>query len=208
LKAQFSSTPILRYFDPKLKTFLKMDASDFAITSILSQCYQGKLHPIAFLSRKMTPIEINYEIYDKEMLAIMQCFKQWRHYLEGAQHPVTVFTDHKNLEYFASTKQLNRCQAHWAEILSSFDFTIIYQKGALNGKADILSRYPEYHPRERGSVTQPVQNLFRPGQLQLDDDSCIVRISAISLAVLIESSHLVKDLLDEVQQIASNNSNY
>ena len=107
LKAQFSSAPILRHFDPKLETFLETDASDFAIASILSQRYQGKLHPIAFLSRKITPTEINYEIYNKEMLAIVQCFKQWRHYLEGAQHPVTIYTDHKNLEYFASTKQLN-----------------------------------------------------------------------------------------------------
>src|SRR5438067_4567934 len=110
-----------------------------------------------------------------------------------------VFTDYKNLEYFASTKQLNCHQARWAEILSSFDFTIIYRKGALNGKADTLSRRPEYRPREGGSVTQPVQNLFRPGQLQLqlDDDPRVVRISALSLAALVESSHLAKDLLDE-----------
>jgi len=160
----------------------------------------------------MTPTEINYEIYNKEILAIVQCFKQWRHYLEGAQHPVTVYTDHKNLEYFASTKQLNRRQARWAEILSSFDFTIIYRKGALNGKADALSRRPEHRPREGGGYSdlQPVQNLFRPGQLQLgnDDDPRVVCISAMSLAALVESSHLAKDLLDEVQQIAKNDSKY
>ena len=53
-----------------------------------------------------------------------------------------------------------------------------------------------------------MQNLFRPGQLQLDDDPRVVRISALSLAALVESSHLAKDLLDEVRQIASNDSNY
>ena len=78
----------------------------------------------------------------------------------------------------------------------------------MNGKADALSQRPEYRPRKGGSVTQPVQNLFRLGQLQLDDDLCIVRISALSLAALVESSHLAKDLLDEIQQIASNDSNY
>ena len=119
-----------------------------------------------------------------------------------------VFTDYKNLEYFASTKQLNCHQARWAEILSSFDFTIIYQKSALNGKADTLSQHPEYHPRERGSITQLVQNLFRSGQLQLNDDPHIVRISALSLVILVVSSYLVKDLLDKIQQIASNDSNY
>ena len=78
----------------------------------------------------------------------------------------------------------------------------------MNGKADALSRRPEYRPREGGSVTQPVQNLFRPGQLQLDDDPCIVCISAISLVILVKSSHLAKDLLDEVRQIAKNDSEY
>ena len=117
---------VLRHFDPSLESFIEADASDSAIGGVLSQKHRGRLHPVAFQSRKLSPAELNYEIYDKEMLAIVHCFKQWRHYLEGAIRPITVYTDHKNLEYFATTKQLNHRQARWAEHLSSFDFTIIY----------------------------------------------------------------------------------
>ena len=78
------------------------------------------------------------------MLAIVNCFKQWRHYLEGANHLITVYSDHKNLEYFTTTKQLNRRQVRWAERLSSFDFVIRYRKEILNGKANALFRKLEH----------------------------------------------------------------
>ena len=68
----------------------------------------GKLYPVAFHSRKLTPAEENYEIHDKELLAIVDAFKTWRVHLEGAQHKVTVYSDHKNLMAFMTTKALNR----------------------------------------------------------------------------------------------------
>ena len=68
----------------------------------------GELHPVAFHSRKFTAAEINYEIYDKELLAIVEAFfETWCHLLEGAQHPTTVYTDHKNLLYFTTSRVLN-----------------------------------------------------------------------------------------------------
>ena len=78
----------------------------------------GKLHPVAFYSRKFSAAEINYEIHDKELLAIVDSFQEWRHFLEGAAHPVTIYTDHKNLEYFMSARVLNRRQARWNMSLS------------------------------------------------------------------------------------------
>jgi hypothetical protein len=66
----------------------------------------------------MNPAENNYEIYDKELLAIVRCFEQWRPKLEGATFPITVLSDHKNLQYFATTKQLSHRQARWSEYLS------------------------------------------------------------------------------------------
>ena len=79
----------MRYFDAALAIRLETDASTFAISGILSQLFEdNKWHPIAFISRKLQSAELNYEVYDLELLAIVYCFKQWRHYLEGAQQTI------------------------------------------------------------------------------------------------------------------------
>jgi hypothetical protein len=115
LKHCFTTTPILTHFDPHPECIVETDSLDFALGSTLSQTTEDKkLHPNAFYSRKFSPAEINYEIHDKELLTIVDCFKVWRRYLEGSLHMVQVFTDHKNLEYFMTTKVLNRRQARWA----------------------------------------------------------------------------------------------
>jgi len=109
LKQLFTTAPILRHFDPSLPNYLYTDASGFAISGILCQPHiGGQLHPVAFWSRKLAPAECNYDVHDREMLAIVSAFQHWRHYLEGAKHTVTVYSDHKNLEVFMSTKVLNR----------------------------------------------------------------------------------------------------
>ena len=87
---------------------MKTDASDYALGACLNQKDdQDRLHPVAFLSRKFTPAELNYQIHDKELMAIVAACEEWRHYLEGARFPITVYTDHKNLVYFITTKALN-----------------------------------------------------------------------------------------------------
>jgi len=86
----------------------------------------------------MQPAELNYEIYDKERLAIFEAFRQWRNYLEGSTHIVLVLSDHKNLEYFATTKLLTRHQVCWSEYLSGFNYLIHYQAGWLGTKPDAL----------------------------------------------------------------------
>jgi hypothetical protein len=72
---------------------------------------EGILHLVAFFSKKLIPTECNYEIYDKELLAIICCFEAWRLELEGTNLPIQVLLDHKNLEYFMTTKKLTRRQA-------------------------------------------------------------------------------------------------
>jgi len=109
LKQRFTTAPVLNHFDMQKPVILETDASDFAIGAVLSQRdEEGRLHPVAFHSRKFQPAEINYKIHDKEVLAIVNAFKHWRHYCEGATHQVQVFSDHQNLEYFPTTKVLNR----------------------------------------------------------------------------------------------------
>ena len=143
LKKAFTSGPILRHFDPMLPIVLHADSSGFALSGILSQPHDGHLHPVAFWSRKCSAAELNYDIFDREALAIVESMKHWRHYLEGSQHPIQIRTDHKNLETFMTTKILNRRQARWAEFLADYDFVLLPIPGTKN-PADGPSRRPDY----------------------------------------------------------------
>jgi hypothetical protein len=100
LKEMFTTGPILRHFDPKLPCIIETDASQTAIGAIISQPYEGRNHPIAFHSRTLSPAERNYHIHDKELLAIVEAFKIWRHYLIYSEDKIQIYTDHKNLTYF------------------------------------------------------------------------------------------------------------
>jgi len=162
LKHHFTMAPILAHFDPRKPILVETDASDFALGDVLSQrSKEGRLHPIAFHSRKFQLTEIHYEIYDKELLAIVDAFKHWRRYCEGATHQVQVWTDHYNLEYFTTTKVLNRRQARWAQELTSIDFRIYYQPGTQNGKPDALSRRSEYRPEKGGVENQTISTVLK-----------------------------------------------
>ena len=107
LKRRFTSAPLLAHFYPDRRTVIETDASDFALEAILSQYLGKRLHPVDFHSRKLNDAERNYEIHDKELLAILDAFKEWKHYLLGANELVTVYTDHQNLQYFLTTKVWN-----------------------------------------------------------------------------------------------------
>jgi len=95
-------------------------------------------------SHDISPVERNYKIYDKEMLAIIRALEEWRHFLEGACHPVEIWTDHKNLEYFMTARKLNRRQARWSLYLARFDFKLTHHPGRSMGKPDMLSRRPDH----------------------------------------------------------------
>lgn len=87
----------------------------------------------------MIPAECNYEIYDKELMALLRAFEEWRLELLGIGEPLGVKTDHKGLETFMSTKQTNRRQARRSEFLSAFNFTVNYRPGPKDVVADALS---------------------------------------------------------------------
>jgi hypothetical protein len=145
LKEAFTKAPILVSFDPEKEIMVETDASDYALGGVINQQgTDGKWHPIAFYSRKLTAAELNYEIHDKELLAIVECLREWRVYLEGPKHKVKIYSDHKNLLYFTTTKVLNRRQVRWSETLAAYNFEILYKKGNENGRADALSRRADY----------------------------------------------------------------
>ena len=140
LKKKFISAPILASFDPERKIILKTNASDQALGSCLSQPdAEGQLHPVGYRSRKFSGPELNYDVHNKELLTIVDAFEEWQAYLEGSRHLIVVYSGHKNLSYFTTTKKLNRQQVRWAELLASYDFQIHYRKGSENGRADALS---------------------------------------------------------------------
>ena len=91
----------------------------------------------------MIPAETRYETHDGELLAIVEAFKTWRHYLEGCKHEVLVLTDHNNLRCFMDTKSLSSQQVCWAQELSQYYFQIDYCQGKANAAADTLLRFPQ-----------------------------------------------------------------
>jgi len=147
LKEAFTTAPILCHYDPAAPLRIETDASTFAIAGILSQLQevngQKDWHPVAFHSRKMIPAEQRYETHDQELMAIVECFKQWRHYLEGAPQVIRVLSDHNNLRGWRNMTALNKRQARWAVFMESFDWQIEYQAGKAN-PADAPSRRPDY----------------------------------------------------------------
>jgi len=142
LKAAVITTPVLVSLHDSEPFHIEADSSDFASGAVFSQQLPGeeKWHPVAFYSKSLSPVEWNYEIHDKEMLAIIHALEEWRHFLEGARHPIEIWTDHKNLEYFMMAKKLNRRQARWSLYLACFDFKLTYQPGHSMGKPDALTR--------------------------------------------------------------------
>jgi hypothetical protein len=93
----FTSMPVLKHFNLALEVIIETDTSNLAIGCILSQKHVRQLHPIAFHSRKMELAEKNYDIDDKELLAVVEAFQDWQPHCHGKRFPILVFTDHQNL---------------------------------------------------------------------------------------------------------------
>jgi len=133
--------PILKHFDPEQPITIETDASDYTIGAICSQPDEkGILHPVAYYSRKLKDPERNYNIHDKELLAIVDALRKWDTNCKIMGPKITILTDHKNLEYWKTKKDLNLRQARWGERLANYDFVIKYRPGKLASKPDILSR--------------------------------------------------------------------
>ena len=109
LKKTFTEAPILQHFDWTHEVTVETDTSDTVVADVLLQKNENsQLQPVAYFSSKMFSAEINYDIYDKELLAIIWVFKEWCSELKGSEKPVQVLCDHKNLEWFMTTKSLSQ----------------------------------------------------------------------------------------------------
>ncbi|KAJ1088807.1 hypothetical protein NDU88_001962 [Pleurodeles waltl] len=142
LKEAFSTAPVLTHPDANQPFIVEADASDVAIGAVLSQRNKdtGQLHPVAYMSRKLNEAEQNYVIAEKELLVICDAFKEWRHHLLGAKYTITVYTDHRNLQFMSSARLLTPRQLRWMLFFAKFDFVVTFQPDKDNRKADTLSR--------------------------------------------------------------------
>ena len=111
-KSQSTSAPVLTFPDDSCPYHAEANSSDIATGAVLSQQTPsengGKWHPVTFFSKSLSPVKRNYKIHDKEMLAIICMLEEWQHYLEGTPDQFEVWMDHKNLEYFCTSKKLNQ----------------------------------------------------------------------------------------------------
>lgn len=212
LKHAFTTAPVLAHFDPVKKIHLEVDSSDWVSGGTLSQIGSDNLlHPVAFFSKKHSLTECNYDIYDKELLAIIRALEEWRPECEGAEFPITILTDHKNLEYFTTKKLLSRRQARWAEFLSRFSYEFKYRPGRLNGKADALTRRSQDTPtggdsrirqQERVLIDPKLINLS-PAVLEDPEDADDEDVGPPSLEELFargyDSDPFYKDVMDKIR---------
>ncbi len=140
LKKRMAEDVILAILNETDLFMVEANASEGAVGVVLSQKQNGKWRPVAFMSKSLSTTERNYEIYDKELLAIMLTLSEWRHYLMGAAKDVEIWMDHQNLQYFWLPQKLNRWQARWVTELAEYHFILWHKPGTLNKKADLLSQ--------------------------------------------------------------------
>jgi len=141
LKRIFMTRLVLAAPDLNKKFRVEADASNYTTGGVLSvKCSDGIWRLVAFILKSLSDMERNYEIYNKEMLAVVRYFKVWRHFLEEMTTKFEIWTDHKDLEYFMKAQKLNRRQAKWVLYLSRFDFIPKHVLGSKIGKADSLTR--------------------------------------------------------------------
>src|SRR6266478_476132 len=168
LNHAFTMAPILCYWSPDLPMTVEMDASDQAIAAILSVTTPDtEICPVAISSCSLQGTERNYDTHDKELLAIFQAYKNWCHYLEGSAKVIDMVTNHKNLEYFMTTKKLTQRQVRWSEYLSHFNTRIRFRPGRLGVKPDTLTRRWDVYlgDSKTGNTTANTWPFFSTDQL-------------------------------------------
>ena len=163
LKIAFTTAPVPQPFDRDLETIMETDASNQAIAGVLLQYVINKgvkmLHPVDYHTKTLSATEHNWPIHDKELWAIVSCFRRWDSWLKGLTSTIQIYTDHQGLQYFNTKHRLNSRQANCYLELSEFNFTITYRPGNTMGKPDALIC------RTSGKKVGSEEWVFKQGQL-------------------------------------------
>ena len=133
----------------------------------------GDLRPCGYISKSFNQAEKNYQIYDRELLAIIRALKAWRHYLLGPE--ILIRCDHKNLTYFKQSQNLTPRQARWHLYLSQFNYKIAHTPGSQMVQADALSRRSDYvGPDEDVPMTMlPAEVFVQPTEVTIQDNDLL-----------------------------------
>jgi hypothetical protein len=122
---------------------LEADTSGFAMGAVLLQKKEdGKKHPITYYSKTLSAAERNYNVYNLELLVIVNALDHWRPYLARSLHKIIIYSDHQNLLYWKEPHKISRRIAREVLMLSEYNFEICHIKGTGNRRADVLSRRP------------------------------------------------------------------
>ncbi len=202
LKKQVSSIFVLRHFNFKRQAILKIDASNYVKGEILSQYDDEKVfHSVTFYSKSMILAEINYHIYNKKLLVIIQCFKHWWLELKCTELLIQMFINHQTLKIFMKNKQLSRWQVNYLNILSKFNFQIIFKSDKTNTKVNALIRM------SLTNVSESAQHFEDCFQTILTSDRINV-LSVESKANLYQWVHMINqtdELCNEYRQAMNDN---
>jgi transposase InsO family protein len=161
LKQLLTEEPILLQPDTTRAFIIETDASEWAIGIVLLQLHPetGRLHPVAYDGRKLSPAEINYPVHEKELLAIKYALQTWRIYIDNG-HTTIIYTDHESLKYLATMRNPTKRLARWIEEFGEFNLSIQYRKGSDNAVPDAISRRPDLMgegPRNRAAVIASIR---------------------------------------------------
>ena len=194
LKKKFLEKPVLVVPDPTKPFYVESDAFKWATGAVLQQRYtDGDLKPCGYISHSFTPTERNYDIHDRELLGIIQALETWRHVLEESSHPITIFSDHKNLTYWKHTQKLNRRQARWSLYLSRFNLQLIHVPGSRMIQSDALSRRPDHIP----------ENDDDNENIVILPDNLFINLINVELAKMIESATISDKLVQNISNVLS-----
>jgi hypothetical protein len=155
----------------------------------------------------LNPAELHYDVYDKEILAVVYSLNKNCHFLQCALHKTTIYLDHQNQTYFKTSILLTRRQARWAEQLKRYNFELFYRKGSANTTANILSRCLAFTSSEGGTTSATIQTMLKKEQwlvveamlIEEDDIECIY-ISGLDVEPLLpEATERIKEkaMLDD-----------
>jgi len=220
LKKSLNRTAHLRILNSTCEKILKTNASDFTVSACLYQIKNEQQRLIVYQSRKLSESEKRYEVHDKELLAIVKALQEWRPYLTDTEKSIQIYTDHKNLRNFATTKQLNQQQVCWAKQLADYEFQIHYKKNNENDEADTLSKQPDHEgvkkihikilsEDDKEILTKGLTATYKVKQTLLTDEELIQvchnnkadeHLEVKRTENLIQRRHNVSDLKDQITE--------